>query len=857
MPRHRTNPTFKSQIATIFNRLNRDLLVADRPENWQPAIAAMSAFLGEVKALLAADPWLVGCEFILSSRILSLALTVAATGTQGRLELFKGKDEKGWEYQRQIEQEYLPLSGDLRRKAIELSKDYLNNPVFDSLHEAILWEIFPLLDSMNDQVDPDRFMPYRVIQIGNIFDRLYAFRLRTADPLLQGRAGYKGLLRELYDRKYLRFGTSGVRGRWGNDFTETRARQVVQAVCDFMNNKNVPSFVGAEDLSGKIVVLGHDTRRNSDVVTRWAAETCLANGFRIHTGNRDVPTPALAFYETEVLSQEEVAGLLIATASHNPPEWQGIKFNPRLGYPAPTNLTDFIAFRINELQLADEAGGQADVEEARARNMVTGFDPLNRYVDWIKNNGTGNARIPIDFDRIRRYFYDKMVVIDEMHGSGRGYLTRLVGEAGVRYTVVHAEVDPDLGWQDYANPEEPFNRLLKDTVRDTGAQVGFGMDTDADRFGIVDKGGVYFRPNQILPMLIRYLGVDRGLTGRVIATQTGSPLIEVLAGMIPGNQENKPAPGALPGYIGQKIYQARYGDISTRALKHAFAVPVGIKYIEEIRRMDNSYNYLKELPEDWRDRILIGGEESSGLTTRGHVTDKDGPWANLLILDMIAYYGTRENNPLHSLQEIWDELIHLPGLWSTFGSSDNSSSHAGRLDVDAPLEAKEAFINYYLDLPQNVAENQLKIAGLKIDYLGGIRYELVEMQLSDVSGDDHYYLRMRASGTEPINRVYIEAADLESGQNMMLEVLDKLEEITRDVLRKAHSPWHLVDMLSQSQLTQLTFEAVEDKIEQEGWDLEDIILKIQRMAHQLEKRNYKVIRAWREALRGNDELMFF
>ncbi len=839
---------YKSQLAVQFNRLNRDLMVADKPETWQPAIAAMSVFLDEVKELLLEEPELVENELVLSSRIFSLLLTVAATGTQGRLELFKGKDEKGISYQRQIENEYIPLSGDLRRKAIELAKHYLQNPVFDCLREDINWEITPLLESMNDQVDPDRFMPYRVIQIGNIFERLYAFRLRTADPILLGLAGKKGLLREIYDRKYLRFGTSGVRARWGNDFTETRARQVVQAVCDFMNNKNVPAFVGAEDLSGRIVVLGHDTRRNSDVVTRWAAETCLANGFRLHIGDRDVATPALAYYETEVVPEDEIAGLIIATASHNPPEWQGIKFNPRLGYPAPTNVTDFIAFRINELQLIDEAGGQADVEEARARGLVQGFDPLDSYVDWVKNNGNGNARIPVDFDRIRRYFSDKMVVIDEMHGSGRGYLTRLIGEAGVRYTVVHAEVDPDLGGQDYANPEEPFNWLLKQTVVETGAQVGMGMDTDADRFGIVDKGGVYFRPNQILPMLIRYLGVDRGWTGRVIATQTGSPLIEVLAGMIPGNDVNKPAAGALPGYIGQKIYKARHGDIATRALKNAFAVPVGIKYIEEIRRTDNAYNNLKELPDDWRDRILIGGEESSGLTTRGHVTDKDGPWANLLILDMIAYYGTREVNPLHSLQEIWDELTHLPGLWPSYGTSDDPYSHAGRADVDAPLEAKEAFIDYYLDMPSAVADFDLEVAGLKIDYLGGIRYELVEMQLSDESGDDHYYLRMRASGTEPINRVYIEAADLQTGQRMMEEVLGVLENITEEVLRDAHSPWHLVDMLAQSKLTPLTLTAVKITIAKNGWEVEEIVSKIQRMTQTLEKRNRKVIGAWEKAL---------
>ena len=843
-----TTQTYKSQLPVQFNRLNRDLLVADRPETWQPAIIAMSDFLDGVKELLSEEPDLAGSDLVLSSRIFSLLLTVAATGTQGRLELYKGKDEKNLAYQRQIEEEYILLSGDLRRKAIELAKSYLQNPLFDSLREDINWEINPLLDSMNDQVDPDRYMPYRVIQIGNIYERLYAFRLRTADPILLGLAGKKGLLREIYDRKYLRFGTSGVRGRWGNDFTETRARQVVQAVCDFMNNNNVPAFVGAEDLSGRIVVLGHDTRRNSDVVTRWAAETCLANGFRLHIGDRDIPTPALAYYETEVVPKDDIAGLIIATASHNPPEWQGIKFNPRLGYPAPTNVTDFIAFRINELQLVDEAGGRTEVEDARARGLVQGFDPLDSYVDWIKNNGNGNARIPIDFDRIRRYFADKSIVIDEMHGSGRGYLTRLAGEAGIRYTVVHAEVDPDLGGQDYANPEEPFNWLLKKTVVETGAQVGMGMDTDADRYGIVDKGGVYFRPNQILPMLIRYLGVDRGLTGRVIATQTGSPLIEVLAGMIPGNEVNKPAPGALPGYIGQKIYQARYGDIATRALKNAFAVPVGIKYIEEIRRTDNAYNNLKELPEDWRDRILIGGEESSGLTSRGHVTDKDGPWANLLILDMLAYYGTRAEKPLNSLKEIWEELIHLAGLWPSFGTSSDPSSHAGRSDVDAPLEAKEAFINYYLDLPKTLPATDLEIAGLKIDYLGGIRYELVEMQLSDETGNDHYYLRMRASGTEPINRVYIEAANLQTGQRMMAEVLGKLEDITAEVLRGAHSAWHLVDMLAQAQLTPQTLRAVKETIAENGWEVGNVIARIQQMTQTLEKRNRKVIGAWEKAL---------
>ncbi len=840
---------FVTQLPYRFNRLNRAILVADKPELWQPAIAEMNAFLDELEAWLHANVRNLGEDLAASSRVLSLLLSLAATGSQWRLELFNSVDAQGELFRKQLDEDYLPNSARMRRKAIDLAKFYLTAPVFASLQEDIAFEILPLLESLDSKQDPDRLMAYRVIQIGNIYERLYAMRLRTADPVLIGLAGVKGLLREIYDRKYLRFGTSGVRGRWGNDFTETRARQVLQAICDFMNNANVPAFVGAEDLSGRRVVLGHDTRANADVVTQWAAEVCLANGFRVEMGTRDVPTPALSYYETDGLPQDDVAGLIIATASHNPPEWQGIKFNPRLGYPAPTNVTDFIAFRINELQLIDAAGGKADVQAAKTRGLVQGFDPLDSYVRWIKNNGKGNARIPIDFDRIRRYFADKMVVVDEMHGAGRDYLTRLIGEAGVRFTVIHAEVDPNLGGQDYANPEEPFNQLLKDTVVATGAHLGMGMDTDADRFGIVDCDGTYFRPNQILPMLVRYLGVDRGLTGRIIATQTGSPLLEPLAGMIPGNEDNRPAEDALPGYVGQVAYKCQVGDIHTRSLRYAFAVPVGIKYIEEIRRTDNAYNFLKNLPDNWRDTILIGGEESSGLTTRGHVLDKDGPWANILIMDMLAYYGTREEKPLHSLKEIWDELVSLPGLWESFGTSTDPSSHAGRADVDAPLEAKEGFINYYLDLVQNTGLQNPKIAGLTVDYLGGIRYELVEMQLVDEDGDDHHYLRMRASGTEPINRIYIESSRLETGQKMMKEVLKRLELITMDVLAQAHSPWHLVDMLTQTTMTADTLVLVKQLIEKRGWDKQDILAKIQQMTQTLEKRNRKVISTWFESLK--------
>ncbi len=169
-----------------------------------------------------------------------------------------------------------------------------------------------------DNTAPDRYMPFRVIQIGNIVERLYSFKIRTQDARLIN------LLKAIYDFKYLRFGTSGVRGLWQRDFTEMRAKQVVQAICEFLKNVDMPEYVKGEDLSGRKIIIGYDSRLNANQVAEWAAQVCLQNGFSIEIANRDTPTPALVYWLTDYHSVDEVAGLINMTASHNPPEWQGI-----------------------------------------------------------------------------------------------------------------------------------------------------------------------------------------------------------------------------------------------------------------------------------------------------------------------------------------------------------------------------------------------------------------------------------------------------------------------------------------------------------------------------------------------------
>ena len=122
------------------------------------------------------------------------------------------------------------------------------------------------------------------------------------------------------------------------------------------------------------------------------------------------------------------------------------------------------------------------------------------------------------------------------------------------------------------------------------------------------------------------------------------------------------------------------------------------------------------------------------------------------------------------------------------------------------------------------------------------------MQLVDESGDDHHYLRVRASGTEPINRIYVESSSLKTGQQMMKAALGQLERLTMESLKKAHSTWNLADMLTQTTLSTTLLEVVRKVLSDNNWSTEDLKKKLQQMRYALEKRNRKVAAGWLGAL---------
>ena len=526
----------------------------------------------------------------------------------------------------------------------------------------------------------------------------------------------------------IRFGTSGYRGRWGIEFTQAVARDIAQAICDFLTD--------VDGRAGKIIVIGYDSRLHADTMASWCAEVALQNGFQVHLTDRDTPTPVLAYYAGDVLG-DACAGVINCTSSHNPVEWQGIKFSLHDGSISPPTVTDFISDRATDYRNGKRSWTPRELTEAD-RGRLTRFDPLESYCQWILASGDGNCRILLDHAKMRAYFADKLVVIDEMHGSGRGYLRCILDQIGVPHEVIHAEKDPTLGGLHAANPEEPHIQALKDAVRERGAAIGLGTDTDGDRYGIVDAGGEYIQPNAVLAMLTRYLGVIRGLTGRVGTTYVTTRILDRIAADIPGNEPNWPSQDSVPMHMADPAYETVVGDPEAMATRHAFMVLTGLKYIIQAAQMDPQYRLPASPPADWRCRLLIGGEEASGLTSKGHVPDKDGIWACLLVLDMVAHFET-------SVGEIWRDLerAYFP-------------AHYDRVNLAIADGQKASFIDGLI----HEAQTSGTLGGLQVVYAGTIPGRYAELRFRSEDGSIENHLQTRPSGTEPYVRVYFETSSL-------------------------------------------------------------------------------------------------
>jgi alpha-D-glucose phosphate-specific phosphoglucomutase len=360
------------------------------------------------------------------------------------------------------------------------------------------------------------------------------------------------------------------------------------------------------------------------------------------------------------------AGAIIFTASHNPYEYNGIKFSTAWGGPALPEVTAEIE-RLANAMLGEVCYRDMPLDQAVRSGLVEEIDPMPDYLDVIRSK--------VDLDAIGKS--GMTVVFDPMYGAGRDYVDSLLVESGLLVQTINGSRDPYFGGMAPDPSPTHLNDLINRVKNDNQIMLGLATDGDADRYGIVDADGTFIEPNYILALLYDYLIRRKGEAGDAARSVATSHLIDAVA--------------AHHGYAARET-------------------PVGFKYIGEFIRDDE---------------IVIGGEESAGLSLRGHVPDKDGVLACLLVAEMMAVEGK-------TLGQL------LTDLYSRVGEF-----HTARTNLRLSAELAEK-------IGDKLASPPDQLDGKAVKEL--ITTDGVKMVLEDGS-----WALFRKSGTEPVVRVYSEA----------------------------------------------------------------------------------------------------
>jgi len=370
----------------------------------------------------------------------------------------------------------------------------------------------------------------------------------------------------------IKFGTSGWRAVMAEEFTFANVRRAVNGIA---------RHVASRKSSGARVIVGRDPRFLGETFCSMAVEILSAHGITPLLIAEPAPTPAIAY----AVTHEHADGAINITASHNPPEYNGIKFSTHDGAPALPEVTKHIEAEI----VAFDSG--AKFSNGSGKDVKSQpLDPRRMYLDRLRE--------VIDLPAIQKA--KLRVVFDPLWGAARGYPDALLKEAGVEVATVHDYRDVLFG----GHAPEPDDHLLEDLrekMRSTKAHIGIATDGDADRFGIVDEDGTFFQPNYIIALLFDYLVESRGWKNGVGKSVATTNLVNALA-----------------KHHGVELHET----------------PVGFKYIGELIMQD---------------KIAIGGEESAGLSIRHHVPEKDGILAGLLCCEMVARRGKALGQQLREL----------------------------------------------------------------------------------------------------------------------------------------------------------------------------------------------------------------
>lgn len=471
------------------------------------------------------------------------------------------------------------------------------------------------------------------------------------------------------NRTRISFGTSGWRGIIGDDFTVGNFSIVVQAIADYLKR--------AEEIGSGIIV-GYDTRFMSDRFAGIASDIFSRNNIPVFLTNRDTPTPAIALH----ILRRHTLGAINVTASHNPPHYNGIKFSTSYGGPAPKEVTEEIE------KIIQHARGHTEDVQGLTLNK-TGSDLLKKK--WEKKWGL-TPFLPkifdprpvyirhicsmIDLDAIKKSMIK--IAIDCMYGTVRGYLDYILKDA----MVLHNTLDPNFGGL-APDPSREHLIELRGRVIKSRAHIGLSTDGDGDRFGIIDRDGSFIPTNYILALIFEHLLKTRPHKGGVVRSIPTTHLLDAIA--------------------------RKFG-------REIFEVPVGFKYVGSTL-----------LEKD----AIMGCEESGGMTIFGHVPEKDGILACLLVAEIIAYNKK-------SLKELLKEIGDRYGRF-----------YSRRIDLRLTQGDKESFLS---KLRNSSSYKHLPGDNFKRD-------------LADGS-----WIMIRPSGTEPIVRCYVESPSFKKIPALVSEI---------------------------------------------------------------------------------------
>ena len=374
----------------------------------------------------------------------------------------------------------------------------------------------------------------------------------------------------------IKFGTSGWRAIVAEDFTVQNVRIVCQGIAQYLRQQKIGQLG---------ILIGYDARFLGERFAKVVAEVMAAHGIPCLLCDRDTPTPTISYH----VINRKLAGGINISASHNPPEWNGIKFTPDWGGPALPETTKAIELRILPL-LHGEHLKWSPWERAQSDGMVRYFDPQPDYLKALERL--------VDRDRIRNGRI--RVIFDPLFGTTRHYLDEFLRGAGAKMAILHHWRDPYFGGF-RPEPTDETLQELKNTVSREGAHLGLATDGDGDRFGVVDADGTFIQANYILAVLLDYLIKSRQWTGAVARSVATTHLIDAVA-----------------AHHGLSVHET----------------PVGFKFIGELLN---------------KREIVFGGEESAGLSIAGHVPEKDGILAGALVAEMVAFTGKTIQNLLKDL----------------------------------------------------------------------------------------------------------------------------------------------------------------------------------------------------------------